>query len=161
MAKIGLVAGYGKITKLFADAAKARGDTVVAIALKGVTEEDLAGHVEKMYWFEWGELQKALMVAIKERLNKIVLLGKIQKDLLFKGDEKLDSRSRDMLKGAKDRKDYSILKQVAGIVGKFGIEIMDPTIYLNDLIPAKGVLTKKRPTPEEECGSQAVKKRGR
>jgi UDP-2,3-diacylglucosamine hydrolase len=149
MSRIGLVAGHGKLPMLFARAAKEKGETVIAFGLKGITHEDLAGYVDKIHWLEWGNLQKALLLLATERIKKIVMLGKIEKNILFKGDEKLDDQARSMLQRIGDRKDYPILKEVAGILGKLGIEVIDSTTYLKDLIPSKGVLTKREPTKEE------------
>ena len=149
MAKIGLVAGHGKITELFADAARARGDTVIAFALKGTTQEELAAHVDKIEWFKWGELHKAILFAITQGVRKIVLLGKVKKDILFKGDEGLDDETRSMLDKAKSRNDLSILTNIANILSKVGIEIIDSTEYLKDLIPDKSVLTNRKPSKDE------------
>lgn len=149
MAKIGLVAGQGKITALFADRAKKRGDTVVAFALEGVTDPDLASHVDKIKWFKWGDLHKAFLFAMTEGIRNIVLLGKIKKDLLFEGDRALDGQAREMLQKAGGRKDLPILTNVANMLSKVGIKVLDSKEYLTDLIPSQGVLTKRAPTPEE------------
>lgn len=149
MARIGLVAGYGTIPIIFAQKAKEKGDTVIALGLKGVTSEELARYVDKMHWFEWGQFHKALMLVVTERIRKIVMLGKIRKDLLFKDEGDLDDEIKTIINKTRDRKDYAILKRVADTLAKFGIEIMDSTTYLEHLIPEKGVLTKRAPTREE------------
>jgi DUF1009 family protein len=149
VAKIGLVAGYGKITALFADAAKKRGDTVIAVALEGVTRKDLADHVDEIKWFKWGEFHKALMFAMARGIRNVVLLGKIKKEVFFEGDASLDDGMRKMLKTSGDRKDLTILTNIANILSKFGINIIDPTEYLKDLIPDKCVLTKRQPSKDE------------
>ena len=149
MARIGLIAGYGSLPIVFADAARKRGDEVVVFALKGVTPEEIAGHAEKVHWFEWGNLQKALFVLATERLKKIAMLGKIKKDLLFQGDEKLDSTLKGIVGRIGDRKDYSILNKVSKAMASFGVEVMDPTEYLGELIPVKGVITKRAPAENE------------
>ena len=79
--RIGLVAGEGKLPIVFAKAAKARGDIVIAFALKGVADEALAGCVDKIHWLEWGGLKKGLLLLAMERIGHIVLLGKIKKEL--------------------------------------------------------------------------------
>ena len=149
MARIGLIAGYGTIPIIFAQKAKEKGDTVIALGLKGVTSGELERHVDKMHWLEWGQFHKALMLVVTERLRKIVLLGKIKKDLLFKDEGKLDDEIKTIINKAGDRKDYAILKQIANVVAKFGIEIIDSTTYLGHLIPQRGILTKRSPTPQE------------
>jgi DUF1009 family protein len=149
MAKIGLVAGYGKISMLFADAAKKRGDTVIAFALEGITEKELEGHVDKIKWFKWGELHKAILFAATQGVRNIVLLGKVKKDVLFKGDDSLDDETKAMFKNTADRKDMSVLTNIANILAKVGIQIIDSTEYLKDLIPGKSVLTSREPSKDE------------
>ena len=150
MARIGLVAGYGELPIVFAKYAKEKGDTVIAIALKGVTSEDLASYVEKIHWFEWGDLKKATLLAVTERIRKITLLGKIKKEILFKDSEKFDDEAKNIVKKAGGKKDYEILKSVANMLKTVGIEVIDPTPYLEELIPLKGVLTKEEPTKAEK-----------
>lgn len=143
MSKIGLVAGYGELPVIFAKEAKKRGETVIALGLKGVTSEELAGFVEKVYWFEWGDLKKALMLAVTERLHRIALLGKIKKEKLFKESGSFDEESKKLIKLSGGKKDYAILKQIANLVKTVGIEVMDPTPYLQELVPLKGNITKR------------------
>jgi len=149
MPRIGLVAGYGKLPLIFAQAAKEKGETVIGFGLKGVTDENLAGCVDRMHWLEWGGFKKALLLIAAERIKRIVMLGKIKKDVFFKGDEEFDDKARKILEETKDRKDYSILSEISKVLKTFGIEVMDPTGYLKELMPSKGVLTKREPTKDE------------
>jgi len=150
MPRIGLVAGYGTLPILFARSAKAKGDTVVVFALKGVTDESIASHADKVHWFEWGQFGKAIMTLIAERVKSIVMLGKIKKEILFKEDERLDEEARKIIGDSADKKDYKLLKGVADVLSKIGVAVMDPSPYLKELIPSKGVITKRRPSKKEE-----------
>ncbi|MDP2912576.1 MAG: UDP-2,3-diacylglucosamine diphosphatase LpxI [Candidatus Omnitrophota bacterium] len=149
MARIGLVAGEGKIPLVFARAAKNKGDTVIAFGLKGVTDPELERHVHKMHWLEWGKWHKAVMLLPIERIKKIVMLGKLKKEVVFKLDNKLDEETKTIFDHLGDKKDYSILDKVGEQLGKFGVEILDSTVYLKDLIPSAGVLTEKKPAKAE------------
>ena len=149
MARIGLVAGEGELPIIFARSAKEKGDTIIAFGLKGVTSEDLSNHVEKMHWFEWGDLKKALLLAVTERLRKIALLGKIKKETLFKDSKNFDEEAQKVVKLSGGKKDYAILKGIANLVKTVGIEVIDPAPYLEALIPSKGVLTKRSPDKRE------------
>jgi DUF1009 family protein len=143
MARIGLVAGHGELPVIFAKRAKERGDTVIALGLKGVTSEELSKYVEQVHWFEWGDLKKAMLLAVTERLRKIALLGKIKKEILFKDSGKFDEESKKIMKTADGKKDYAILKAIANLLKTVGIEVIDPTPYMEELIPSKGVLTQR------------------
>lgn len=149
MARIGLVAGYGELPIVFAKKAKEKGDTVIALGLKGVTSDELSKYADKVHWFEWGDLKKAMLLAVTERLGKIALLGKIKKEILFKNSDKFDEESKEVVKKAGGKKDYAILKSIAGLIRTVGIEVIDPTPYLEELVPLKGVLTKRSPTKNE------------
>lgn len=151
MATIGLVAGAGRLPEIFADLAKERGDRVIGIGLKGVTEAGIEKHVDKLVWVDLGAVQKTIFSLMTDRISKIVLLGKLKKDLFFRGDAKLDRDTELMLGKLNDRKDYSLLGEASKFLGKFGIEIMDPTPYMKGLIPEEGLLTKRDlSVPERE-----------
>jgi hypothetical protein len=149
MARIGLVAGEGKLPIVFALVAKSKGDTVIAFGLKGVTSRELGKHVEKMHWLPWGGLQKGLLLLAAERIRRIIMLGKIKKDTLFNDEGVMDKEARSVLDKIKDKKDYAILNEVTRVLSKLGVEVLDSTTYLKDLIPSVGVLTKRLPSPEE------------
>ena len=150
MTKIGVVAGSGKLPILFADTAREKGDKVVGIGLKGMTDEAFEAHCDKVIWVDAGAVYKAVLAIVAARIAKIALLGKLSKDLLFKNDQAMDADTKTLLGKLDDRKDYSILNEASKFLGKFGIEIIDPTPYLADIIPQKGVLTKRSPTEAEE-----------
>ena len=149
MARIGLVAGEGKLPIVFAKVAKEKGDTVIAFGLKGVADENLGVHCAKIHWLEWGSLKKALVLLVTERIGKIVMLGKLNKEILFKNPEKLDDDAKKILEKMGDKKDYALLNEATKFLSKIGVEIIDSTTYLKDLIPQKGTLTQKEPAKNE------------
>lgn len=144
MGRIGLVAGEGKLPLVFAKAAKKKGDTLIVFGLKGVADEGLADYADKIHWLDWGSLKKGLMLLAVERIGHIVLLGKLKKELFFKDSAGLDEDAKKAIKKLGDKKDYAILNEAADILSKVGVKIIDPTEYLADLIPKKGILTKRQ-----------------
>ncbi len=149
MARIGLVAGGGRAPIVCAKEARKRQDEVIAFGVKGLTAPELADYVDKMHWIEWGQLEKGFFLLMTERIKKVILLGKIEKPLLLRNEQKLDEKARDLLKISKDKKDYSILKTAEGMLKKIGIELIDFASYLSELVPSQGILTERRPTPQE------------
>ncbi len=149
MARIGLVAGAGKLPVIFSDMAKAKGDQVIAFGIKGITDARLEESVDKMHWLIWGDMKKAMMLLLMERIKKIVLLGKISKEMVFKDTGSLDAEAKMVMEKMGDKKDYSILSGVAGALEKVGVEVIDPTVYLKALVPSKGVLTQHEPSDKE------------
>ena len=149
MARIGLVAGEGKLPIVFARVAKAKGDTVIAFGLKGITSPDLEQHVDKLHWVPWGSLQKAALLLVTERIKRIIMLGKIKKDILFNSTEELDANAKKIFDKIKDKKDYAVLNGIKDFLNKFGVEVIDSTTYLKELIPSRGTLTRREPSKEE------------
>jgi len=162
MARIGLLAGSGKLPSIFARSAMEKGDTVIAFGLKGITDETIEKDVTKLHWLEWGNLQKALLLLAMERIGSVVMLGKLKKDMFFKNDAVLDEKASAILKKVGDRKDSVIFDEASKALAKIGIKIIDSAAYLKDLIPQKGVITKRRPTDAEQedikYGSDIAKK---
>lgn len=162
MARIGLIAGEGKLPMVFLRLAKANGDTVIAFGLKGVTDSDLARYADKMHWLDWGSLQKGLLLLATERIRKIILLGKLRKDIFFREEKALDDKAKVILDKLSDKKDYAILNEVDKLLKKVGVEVIDSTIYFKELIPHKGTLTRREPTENEwadiNYGSDIAKK---
>ena len=151
MPKIGLVAGEGSLPVIFAKIAKEKGDTVVVFGLKGVTSPELEAHVERVHWLDWGHLEKGLLLLAMERLKKIIMLGKLDKRLFFNNADKLDDKAKKIISKLGDNKDYALLNEARKFFGKLGVEVMDSTTYLKELIPSRGILTKRHPTEEESA----------
>lgn len=151
MARIGLVAGSGKLPLIFSSIAKSKGDEVIAFGIKGITDAALENSVDKMHWLVWGDLKKAMMLLLMERISRIVLLGKISKEMVFKETASLDMEAKKVIGKIGDKKDYSILGGVADALKKVGVEVIDPTAYLKTMVPSKGVLTQHEPSEAETC----------
>jgi len=142
--------GGGKLPLVFAKEAKRKGDFIVAFCLKGLTEPGLEGVADRVHWFEWGQFQKLLFVLMTERVKKVVLIGKIKKSMILRNESVLDEKAKALFASMKGKSDYSILKGFSGAFGKMGIELVDVTAYLENLIPSRGVITARKPTGTEE-----------
>ena len=77
MAKVGVVAGSGKLPIIFADLARAKGEKLVGIGLKGVTDPALESHVDKFIWVDPGAVQKAVFAIVTERIFNWPGLGRM------------------------------------------------------------------------------------
>jgi len=63
--------------------------------------------------------------------------------------DNFDEEAKEALGKIRDKKDYAIFNGVAGVLKKIGVEVLDSTMYFKDLIPQKGVITKRSPSKEE------------
>lgn len=146
---IGLIAGSGRFPVLFAEEAKRRGARVVAVALKGVTDQEaLSAHAE-VHPFALGQVTAPLELLKKAGVKKVVMAGKVQHVSLFGGIIP-DLRAVKILASLKDRRTDTILGAIAAEFEKEGLEVLSSATYLSHLIPGPGPLTKRRPTKEME-----------
>jgi DUF1009 family protein len=105
--------------------------------------------VDKIYWGDITQPGKALEIFRQEKVNFVVMTGKIPKSVIFSKKLKLDNHASEVLGGTVDSKDYTIIKAIAARLRKEGIRVMDPTIHLSKLLPKKGLIAKRPATKGE------------
>ncbi|MDB4349613.1 UDP-2,3-diacylglucosamine diphosphatase LpxI [Omnitrophica bacterium] len=147
--RIALVAGHGRLPFIFADEARRDGVHVIGIAINGLTDGELESHVDRIYWRDITEPGKALEIFRQEKVNFVVMTGKIPKAVIFNRKFNLDKDVSEIMQKTVDSKDYTIIKAIAARLKKEGIHVMDPTFYFSKLLPPKGLLAKRPPTKEE------------
>ncbi len=148
-ATIGLIAGNGRFPLLFARAAREIGHAVVAVALEGETDPELERWVDHLSWVRLGELNR-LIDSFKQRgVTTAVMAGGVRKARMF-GDARPDLRAMKLLAKLALKRDDSMLRAIADELGSEGIEVVASTAFLAELTTPRGVLTRRRPTPEEE-----------
>lgn len=151
MAKVGLLAGVGNLPVEFLRAAKASGYEVVVIAVIPGTEKALKEEATAFYEINVAKLSTIFKTLKKEEVTEITMLGKVTKEVLFKGLSFPDLRALKVLNALRNRKDDTIMLAIVAELESEGFHVADQTIYLKPLMPKVGVLTKKGPTAEEEA----------
>jgi len=149
MEKIGLIAGSGKFPLIFSQYAKARGRNICAVAVKGETSKELEDLVDRVYWVEVGQLERLFKIFKDEGITRAIMAGKISPTLLLKDDLAVDEELKELLDHAKDKRADSLLGAVARRLKKAGIDLIDSTTYLSDLLPHEGILTQRQPSQAE------------
>jgi DUF1009 family protein len=163
--RIGLIAGSGRFPVVFADAARRRGVEVLAVAHRGETAPELVHYVHAIKWVQPGQLQ-ALIDALRSfEVSRAVMVGGIAKPRLFR-EIMPDARALTAIAriGGQLRDDV-LLRGLADELDAEGIRIVPSTTYLDEIVPAAGVLGAREPTAEEwadiRYGFQVVKVIGR
>ncbi|MFH1665327.1 MAG: UDP-2,3-diacylglucosamine diphosphatase LpxI [Candidatus Omnitrophota bacterium] len=144
MSKVGLIAGGGELPLEFTRAAKRRGERVVVFALLGMASPKLEEEAYKVYWLNIGQYRKFAFLLLKERVRRLALIGKVDKNVIYK-EGPYDKEYTDALRGIGNKKDYSILEEVTRRLKKIGVEVIGGMEYLSDLMPGKGVLSRAMP----------------
>ena len=145
---IGLIAGGGQFPLLFAEAARARGRSVVAVCHTSETAAEIEDFVDAACWVKLGQLGKIIKFFHKQNVQETVFCGTITKTRIFK-DILPDLKGLTLWNKIDTRLDDAILRAVAGVLEDEGIKVLASTCYLEHLFFPKGVLGKKKPTAEQ------------
>lgn len=144
MDTIGLIAGKSDFPLLFAKAAKSKGVKVIAVGIEGETRPEVERLVDKFYWVKLGELSRVLEIFRSEGVKKAVMAGGITKSRIFNEALKIDGLMKSILVKALDKKDDTLLSMITASLKSSGVELLDSTLFLEDLLPEEGALTKAK-----------------
>jgi DUF1009 family protein len=148
MPPIGLIAGGGQFPLLFAEAARARGRRVIAIAHVNETDAELEKKADLTFWVRLGQLGKIISHFRREGVGETVFAGTITKTRIFH-DILPDLKGLTLWSKIDNRLDDAILRAVATTLEEEGIRVLASTCYLDHLFFPQGVLTRKKPSAEQ------------
>ncbi len=144
--RIGLIAGNGQFPILFAKGAKSQGREIVAIAVREETSAELANYVHKIYWIGVGDLKEFFQILKKENLKKVVMAGQIKPSHIFEKNISMDEELKRFLKKVKDKRANSLLGEIAKILRRMRIKLLDSSTFLKSYLVPRGILTNLKPS---------------
>ena len=142
---IGLIAGGGQFPLLFAEAARARGRRVVAVAHVNETLPELEQQADVTCWVKLGQLGRIIKYFRQEGVNETVFAGTITKTRIFR-DVLPDFKGLTLWNKIDVRLDDAILRAVAQTLEEEGIRVIASTCYLDHLFFPQGLLSRKKPS---------------
>ncbi|MBW2015557.1 MAG: UDP-2,3-diacylglucosamine diphosphatase LpxI [Deltaproteobacteria bacterium] len=161
---IGLIAGGGKFPRMIAEAAKAQGYRVVAVAHLDETDPALEEKVDAISWIQLGQLGRLIKELKKQGVRKVLMAGTITKRRMFSGIRP-DLKGLALMSRLAVFHDDGILRAVADELASQGIEVLPSTFCLPDLLAPQGCLTRRKPSRKEkedvEFGWRIAKELGR
>jgi DUF1009 family protein len=147
---LGVLAGVGHLPVDVVLGAKKEGYRTVAVALVPGTHEDLPSVADAFYSINIGKVGKIFSTLKKEKVDEVTLIGKVTKEILYSGGILVpDWQALKILISLPDRHDDTIMNALVGKLEEMDIHVMDQTLFLKDIMPAEGVLSKRKPTAEE------------
>ena len=149
MDKVGLLAGIGNLPVEFMRAAQKQGYKVILIAVVSDVAPELAKEADAYYEINVAKLGKVIDTIKKEGVTQVTMIGKVTKEILFKGLKFPDMKAIKLLSHLRNRKDDTIMLAIVDELAKDGIFVADQTVYLKSLMPSAGVLTKRSPSEAE------------
>jgi DUF1009 family protein len=148
MEKIGLIAGNRKFPLIVAEAARNKGYHIVAIAIKGDTSRKLAKFAGTIYWLGLHEFPRLFSILKEEGITRAIMAGQITPHRLFSREVKRCAELQQMLAGLKDKKADTIFNAIAQKLQESGIELLSSIVFIKELLPGIGVLTRIEPDPQ-------------
>ncbi len=146
--KQGLIAGDGILPIKMAQYAKENGFEVVCISLAKDNVKELKKYCSKVYPCHPGQVNKIESILKDEKIKQLTFLGKVHKKVLLKL-HKFDKRAIDLIKEASRLNDDEVMLMIVKELEKIGVEVLDQTIFIKNLMIPAGVLGKHKPTDSQ------------
>ena len=143
-----LIAGDGELPVQVARMAAREGHDVICIALSRKNRDELYKYCKKVYSFAPGEIINILETLAAENVRQLTFIGKVSKEILFR-NPKLDKKAWSLIKQAKKLNDDAVMLILVEELEKNGIEVLNQTLFIKDLLVKKQVFTKLEPTVEQ------------
>jgi len=144
-APLGIIAGRGDLPLLACETAKLRTVPVVAVAF----EDDVAEGLENLAETHLHRLGKAgqTFSLFRERgVDKVLFIGKFEKKLAFR-DLLFDKTAVKIMAKFLGKSDSNIMLTIINELEAMGFTVEKQTDWLPDLLPEKGIIGKKKPSP--------------
>jgi DUF1009 family protein len=146
--RYGLIAGNGKFPFLVAEGARRAGVSLAVAAIKEETDPAIERVAERVTWVGIGQLGRMIRFFKREGVEKAIMAGQVKHVQIFSGALP-DVRMLKMLISLPRRNTDALIGGVAAELAREGIELIDSTYFLQDHLPAEGVLTRRAPDERE------------
>ena len=161
---LGIIAGRGSYPLMMAEAARQRGvERIMAVAFRGETDRRIANVVDHVVWAHVGQLQRMLDALQEHEATHAVLAGQLAPRNLFHLVY-VDGLARGILRQLRHRNAHTIFGAVVEQIEKTGVEVLPANAFMEDLMPAAGLLTARAPSEQEgadiELGLKVAKTSG-
>lgn len=146
--RIGLIAGNGRFPLVFAQAARAEGLEVIAVAHRGETDPAIEAQASSVTWVRVGELGRLIDTFKRFGVKRAVMAGGITKAKLFRSFRP-DLRGAAFLARMRTLKDDHLLRGVAEELRREGIDVVHSTLFLGGIVAREGVLGAVAPSKRQ------------
>lgn len=146
---IGLVAGNGVLPRLFADAARAKGHRVIALAHEAEAEPSLSQHVDVLEWVKLGQLRRIARRLRAHGAREAVLAGGIGRVAAFTSFRP-DLGALQVMAKVRSFRDDGLLRAIASYLEGQGVRIVAPTDLLPEALAPVGHLAGPAPTLSQQ-----------
>lgn len=149
MSRYGMIAGNGRFPLLALETARRLGDEVVAIGIQEEASPEIEQLAARCYWISLGQLSRLIEILKKEQITEVIMAGQVKHVSIFSAIQP-DLRLLKLLGALKQKNTDGLIGAVAKVLADEGIQLADSTLLLKPLLAGVGVLTKRKPSKDEE-----------
>lgn len=147
--RYGMIAGSGRFPLLALENARKLGHEVVAIGIRGEAAPELEPLAAAFHWITIGELSKLIDILKREGISEVMMTGQVKHVSIF-SSLRPDWRLLKLLGSLKEKNTAALIGGVAKVLADEGIQLLDSTALLKPLLAGSGVLSKRKPSSDEE-----------
>lgn len=146
--KYGLIAGNGQFPFLVAEGARKANALLAVVAIKEETDPSIDRVADKLAWVGIGQLGKMISFFKDQGVTHAIMAGQVKHVQIFSSAIP-DLRMVKMLWNLPRRNTDALIGGVANELAREGIELIDSTHFIKDLLAPDDVLTKRKPSDTE------------
>lgn len=147
--RYGLIAGNGRFPILALETARQMGHEVVAIGIQEEASREIEPLAWKCYWVSLGQLSKLIEILHNEGITELIMAGQVKHAKIF-SSIRPDWRLVKLLASLDGKNTDALIGGVAKVLADEGIQLVDSTRLLKPLLASSGVMTKRKPSSDEE-----------
>jgi UDP-2,3-diacylglucosamine hydrolase len=151
--RYGLIAGNGRFPILALESARKLGLDVVAIGIREEASADIEPLAGRCYWISLGELGRLIEILKSEGIEQVIMAGQVKHTSIF-SSIRPDWRLVKLLASLPLQNTDSLIGGVAKVLEDEGIRLTDSTSLLKPLMADAGVMTRRKPSKDEDADIQ-------
>lgn len=147
--RYGLIAGNGRFPLLALENARKLGHDIVAVGIEEEASREIEPLAARCYWISLGELSRLIEILKTEGITEVMMTGQVKHAKIFSAIRP-DWRLVKLLAALPRKNTDSLIGGVVKILEDEGIRLVDSTTLLKPLLAAKGAMTRRKPTKDED-----------
>ncbi len=144
-----MIAGNGRFPVLALEAARTAGLEVVVIGIKEEASHEIEPLAARCHWISLGALSRLIDICHHEGITQVMMCGQVKHAKIFSAIVP-DLKLVKLLASIETKNTEGLIGAVMKVLKDEGIELVDSTLLLKDLLAPAGVLTRRKPSADEE-----------
>jgi len=154
---IGLIAGGGRLPIIVADGLREMGYPVHGLGLSRQYEPDLPGKCTTFNEVGLLRIGSWARKLTRQGVHHAIMVGRVDKANIMHDPLRAIRNLPDLttarawMRIRHDRRSHAVLGAIAEELGRCGVHLLDSTLPIDDNLASPGVMTSRRPTPEQQA----------